>query len=1060
MGNHIGKIQADTINLIQSSSLFGKYTKDINNNELKLSYDFDTSSPPFPNRTLLRSEIINILSEDININSTFYNIKGEIGTGKTQLCNQIAHTLNKNIFWFRIRDYSHNLKNLILEISKTINKNSFNPLKLFFKELNIPKNSIIVLDDLPNLSNLDVNNEFKKFFDICVKNNILIISTSNYEIPYHILKYLNVKYINYNIPSFSEDETLELMKLYQCPKKLLVYAKLINLFNDSHPSFIIATVNYCVSKKWKINFEKFLSNKFIDDEIKNFQLILKETIQEEDVRELAYRLNVIGRTVTDNDIKLVCSIKPIIKFPYEKINQLLDIWIYKESEKEYLISPILYKLGVKNLDTEIYKKINISLGENIIKKRTLDQYDVSKGLLYFISAEQYDRAGYLLVRALFSIVNDKDVKENDISFIHYIWGETPFPKEMDTELKILIKGLQVIVQHKFGNDTKSLYKEFLELEQILDIKHQYKLLLSYSLFSMHKYPVKGIGLKMLNLTKSIPDEIRSSFKLVDKNISVTLNDFYILNLEVINSYDSLEDWLQVVENYRNSELEKLFKKDFGIDIDFYNLLVNAINNNIIKKIDNNQTKDIYNLLNSFVNNIYKQKLFKLWESIITLLIVCLLKLEKYDDAIILKDKCLLTRNNKSFNLLINNKIALKFVDIKEYGNAIFLFKKFLNVNIDNIEIANMYYYAAISYANLNDYLNASKYFKKVLNIDISIIDELYRASVLGEYSILLWENNKSIECINTCKEIYHLIGKQKKFTDQWKTIYLILGNHIAYFSTKLLNSSALKLTIPKSRSYEYTSPNKELLNLYDKKKECFFFYHFYNIYSFLKDDKNTIYFLDKSFENIANIDEYNYLTSFISFDYYSYYLDEVKYLKEVFIFSKRIENIFVLYFLPYIIRLVIENDLKRMIAFKNEFLKIFNNKVIAQQYIDSIVYVIDGLTNQLNYSKEKGDWITNRFELIYELTKCNLIKAVEYHTKLNVEFFTGKYENIFSELQKNMILEKYFFSYWVDKLNNEKDSFRYVNIVKNEVLNVHKINEPSYNKVTRLLTLINNYLIK
>ena len=94
---------------------------------------------------------------------------------------------------------------------------------------------------------------------------------------------------------------------------------------------------------------------------KNFQLLLTATVSDKEIRELAYRLNTIGRTITDDDIRIVSSIKPEINFPFEKLNHLLDVWIYKESEKEYLLSPILYKLGGKNLGNETYKKINIRI---------------------------------------------------------------------------------------------------------------------------------------------------------------------------------------------------------------------------------------------------------------------------------------------------------------------------------------------------------------------------------------------------------------------------------------------------------------------------------------------------------------------------------------------------------------------------------------------------------------------------------------------------------------------------------------------------------------------------
>lgn len=72
----------------------------------------------------------------------------------------------------------------------------------------------------------------------------------------------------------------------------------------------------------------------------------------------------------------------------------------------------------------------------------------------------------------------------------------------------------------------------------------------------------------------------------------------------------------------------------------------------------------------------------------------------------------------------------------------------------------------------------------------------------------------------------------------------------------------------------------------------------------------------------------------------------------------------------------------------------------------------------------------------------------------------GEYKNIFSEFQRNTILKEYFFNYWINKLDNEKDSFRYVSILKNEVDKLYKKDIKTFNKIVALLSLISNYVIR
>ena len=118
-------------------------------------------------------------------------------------------------------------------------------------------------------------------------------SSSNFLIPNIISQYLE-RFDNFHIPNFSDTDTIELLETYKAPSELLEIAKFINSFADNHPSLIIATINYFESAEWKIDFGKFLSNKFIDNELQNFQILLEKTVTDVKTRELAYRLNNIG----------------------------------------------------------------------------------------------------------------------------------------------------------------------------------------------------------------------------------------------------------------------------------------------------------------------------------------------------------------------------------------------------------------------------------------------------------------------------------------------------------------------------------------------------------------------------------------------------------------------------------------------------------------------------------------------------------------------------------------------------------------------------------------------
>lgn len=134
--NTIGDVNGEIINIIQNSGIFSKYIS--NDNKIELSKDLDITPPPLPAKVI--KKIFNRkYTKDLS-SQIFLNIKGEIGTGKTQFCNLLIQSYKNNLFWFRVRDYENQIKSLIIELSNIIsNSQRFKPLRYFSKEMKIPK---------------------------------------------------------------------------------------------------------------------------------------------------------------------------------------------------------------------------------------------------------------------------------------------------------------------------------------------------------------------------------------------------------------------------------------------------------------------------------------------------------------------------------------------------------------------------------------------------------------------------------------------------------------------------------------------------------------------------------------------------------------------------------------------------------------------------------------------------------------------------------------------------------------------------------------------------------
>ena len=1059
--NTIGDVNGEIINIIQNSGIFSKYIS--NDNKIELSKDLDITPPPLPAKVIKRKSLIENIQKDLS-SQIFFNIKGEIGTGKTQFCNLLIQSYKNNLFWFRVRDYENQIKSLIIELSNIIsNSQRFKPLRYFSKEMKIPKNSILILDDLPNLIHLNIDKEFLTLVTQCKDNNIKIISSSNYLIPHSIYQHFNDDFKNISIPNFSEEDTLELLELNNAPEKLNKFAKLINTYSDNHPSLIIATINYFQSINWKLTFEEFLQNKFINNELHNFQLMLENTVKDENARELAYRLNNVGRIVTENDIRMVSSIEPKIDHPFEKLSQLLNIWIYKESESEYLLSPILFRLGSKNLDINVEEKVNLILGSQIFQKTTLSPYDIMRGIIYYIKGKDYNKAGWHLYQALQLIIKNEAIKEDDVLSLHMFWIDSNFPKEIDISLQLLLRGHQIIIHNRFGKDTSKLYKQFLELREQIPKEKEYILLLPYSMFASYNIYTEDTADKTFKIIKELPDKIKKELTPPEKDKNnFPIESLALFNIQYLTSYDNLEEWINFTNDIEPQKLSKILEID--VDIDFLNLLEHQIKQKIIRLNSKENIEKIYTLICNNIEIMYKNSIEKIWVYFVAIAIECLINLDRFDKALEMRNHYIQLTNNFDFKLLINQELSIKYVDNEEYELAKILYEDILSEELNNsTRFVDACVYASISYVNLLDMDKSKYFFEKAISIykKLNNFDELFMSKILGEYSILLWNINFKNEALEVCEQILMLIEKQNDLNDEWKVIELILGNNLGYFSSMLIKGEAptKDYSAPKNRNFLYTGINSELLKYYSIEKEFLLYYHLSNIFYYINNPLKAQKYLFKSFKS-SESSTLEDLKIIINFDFYLNIGDYEEYMEEMLkIHSHTKSDIVILLLLPIFMKLLTQlfHEVNHIKYFKESFIKKFKS-IINDIYFNGINYILDIMDDKKETNKPESDWILQRFYFLYEVNNCNLGRAHELHKHLSHEMFTSEYSQQFSEYQKRIIFEDYFFQFWIYQITIVPEYFKYSQILIKNVITLYNENIKSHDKIDKLLFLVNNYI--
>lgn len=1038
-------------------------------NTLKLTHKTNILPPPLPQIYSKRALLVESFTTKLN-SSTLLHIQGEIGQGKTQLCNLVISSLQDKVYWFRIREYKKQLKTFIIELNNLINNSQgYKLLKLFSKDLRIESSSILVLDDLPNLTEINIEDDFIELVLTCEKYKIKILSSSNYILPERVNQYSRL-IESVHIPLFTDEETMELLHSYQAPENIKNYTRLINIFSDSHPKLIIPTINYLQSNDWKVDFDDFFKNKFIEHELLNFQVFLEQTIKDTQTKELLYRLNNIGKTVTEEEIQVVSNVEPKIEHPFAKLGALLNIWMFKETEKEYLLSPLIYKLGSKNLDKKVKKNINLELGHYIFSKGEVNSYEISKGIAYYIQAKETNMAAFRLFQALHSAIYIADISEDDMFHLHSFWVHTNLPEEIEIGMQLLLRTVQIILHKKFGNDVEKLYEDYLKIElEVISTKNPnpYALILSYMLFSSQNYKAFEFGLKLSEKMNNYSISERKKIGFPIEVEGIPIDAVFIFNFELLTSLDELKKWILAIKKVDTIKLKQLFDSKLGIES--IQPLEHMIAIKLIKGAQSLQLEEIFTQLIDLSEYMHAHSITNCWASLISSAVKCLIEEDKLDEAYIIVQDALIKADDDA-KLILTYYLAMRYVDKKEYDKALDLYIKVIDIEETLYEatLVDALTYAPIAFAFTGEYTKAKIYIEKALLIykNTKNYDELLLSRIYGEYSIVLWELNLKHQCLIACEEALFLVEKNCDLKNKgWKVTEVVLGHCLGYYSLVLMSGKVPEITEsgdeyarPQNRFYLYTSD--DTYTIYDENKRFLLYYNLYGAFYQLNEKNRGIVYLHKSFELSKN----STLNDFKIFLYKDIYLVEnnfVEYFRYVKSFYGHLqqETVVHLLILP-LIKLITEliNSRNKVEDYKTAFVNSFA-EILDKQFLDVMLYTLDVLNGIKTSLKIESNGLTQRIYVLSEVQSSTVKRALEVHKVFyNDYFIDDNFQN--SNVIKIEVLENYFFKFWLQKINTKKSSFLYAdNLLERLTENYNTMENPK-NKVLELLTLVDRYVKK
>jgi len=288
----------------------------------------------------------------------------------------------------------------------------------------------------------------------CVRTGVRLLSTSARPLPQSVRTAAESHIHEEAVPDFDEEDTRNLFGAYGAPESFLTspWFRLAHRTSRGHPILLVATARYLQTRGWATDdraFDDLIGGNFATElDLPTIERI-QQTVPEAVTREFLYRLKLIGWPFGLEEVQRISAVPPVVPIAVEHLAKLVGLWVQQDSDREYVISPLVARLSDDIIPKELQRDIHTELAHAILEKRSLGPTQVSQAVGHFMAAGDANSAADVVLVAWHGMLQMS--KFRDGYGLTSIWAGMPLPVTISLAKRIYLRTFQVILRHRGGH---------------------------------------------------------------------------------------------------------------------------------------------------------------------------------------------------------------------------------------------------------------------------------------------------------------------------------------------------------------------------------------------------------------------------------------------------------------------------------------------------------------------------------------------------------------------------------------------------------------------------------